>query len=399
MGILKPSITFSLFGLLQLAPVRSSSLPSLLQLTPQFAPVCSPVHSSSLPPCPLAPYTPQVVGTPTHTLAIGSKLEWAGSEMERAGRLERAGASWSKGSKLERAGRLERAGSKLEQAGKLGASWEAGESWEQEGASWKQGEWAGGFLRPKESSRDPGMLREQGEQAGSKGSELAPQVYGSMHIWLHAYTAPCIYGSMHIWLHAYMAPCVYGPMRIWLHAYIAPYIYDAARIQCSLPSLLARFPHSSLLPACSPISSLLPAHPLAPCSPEVVGIPIHTKLFIGHWEPAGSKLEGAGASWEWGKFQGPRDTQGARGVSWELPDALGRCQGLEMHRGQGEQAGSKGSKLGARGVSWKWGAWAGDFLRPQENSRDPGMLREQGEWAGDFLRPQGGPRDPGMLRE
>ena len=29
------------------------------------------------------------------------------------------------------------------------------------------------------------MLRELGEQAGSKGSELVPQVYGSMHIWLH----------------------------------------------------------------------------------------------------------------------------------------------------------------------------------------------------------------------
>ena len=33
-----------------------------------------------------------------------------------------------------------------------------------------------GFLRPQESSRDRGMLREQGEQARSKGSELAPQV-------------------------------------------------------------------------------------------------------------------------------------------------------------------------------------------------------------------------------
>ena len=73
------------------------------------------------------------------------------------------------------------------------------------------------------------------------------------------------------------------------------------------------------------------------------------------------------------------------------------------------------------------GEQAGDFLRTQGGSRDPGMLRERGEWAGaswgprevpgtqgcsgseveqagregsklgDFLRPQGGSRDPGML--
>ena len=30
--------------------------------------------------------------------------------------------------------------------------------------------------------------------------------------------------------------------------------------------------------------SLLPPRPLAPCPPEVVGTPIHTKLFIGIWE-------------------------------------------------------------------------------------------------------------------
>ena len=30
-------------------------------------------------------------------------------------------------------------------------------------ASWEQGELAGGFLKPQESSRDPGMLREQGQ--------------------------------------------------------------------------------------------------------------------------------------------------------------------------------------------------------------------------------------------
>ena len=58
------------------------------------------------------------------------------------------------------------------------------------------------------------MLTEQGEQAGSKGSELAPQVYGSMHIQLHAYMAPCIYGSMHIRCRAYTVPHVYGASRI-----------------------------------------------------------------------------------------------------------------------------------------------------------------------------------------
>ena len=39
------------------------------------------------------------------------------------------------------------------------------------GASCGQGKCAGGFLRPQESSRDPGMLREQGQQAGSKRSK------------------------------------------------------------------------------------------------------------------------------------------------------------------------------------------------------------------------------------
>ena len=106
-----------------------------------------------------------------------------------------------------------------------------------------------------------------------------------MHIRLHAYMVPCVYGSMCIWLHAYTAPCIYGSMHIWLPVHK----------WCSLPLLPAHSPYSSSLPACSPISSLLPAHPLAPCHPEVVGIPIHTKLFIGHWEPAGSELEPAGS--------------------------------------------------------------------------------------------------------
>ena len=146
------------------------------------------------------------------------RLERAGSELEWAGRLERAGsklgASWSKGSELEQAGvsweagesweqagasweagesweragaswreleqagRLERAGSELEWAG---ASWEAGESWERAGASWvswEGGEWASAYSHlahsplPPRGSRDPGILWEQGEQAGSKRSKL-----------------------------------------------------------------------------------------------------------------------------------------------------------------------------------------------------------------------------------
>ena len=56
--------------------------------------------------------------------------------------------------------------------------------------------------------------------------------------------------------------------------------------------------------------------------------------------------------------------------------------------------------LGGREASWDQGEQreqAGDFLRPQEGSRDPGMVLEQGEQAGGFLRPQEGSRDPGIL--
>ena len=103
-GALKPSITFCSLGSLRLAPAHS-------QLAPQFTPACSsslPAHSSVcsslLPPCPIAPYTPQVVGTPTHTwplgaswseLGAGSKLEQAGSKVEQAGSWSELGASWS----------------------------------------------------------------------------------------------------------------------------------------------------------------------------------------------------------------------------------------------------------------------------------------------------------------
>ena len=126
---------------------------------------------------------------------------------------------------------------------------------------------------------------------------MAPCIYGSICIQLHAYMAPCIHSSMHIWLHAYMAPCVYGSMHKWLHAYPAPCIYSSMHIRLHAYMVLTPLTPRSL-PASSPNSSLLPVCPLAPCHPEVVGIPIHTNLFIGHWQPAGSELKEAGASWE-----------------------------------------------------------------------------------------------------
>ena len=46
--------------------------------------------------------------------------------------------------------------------------------------------------------------------------------------------------------------------------------------------------------------------------------------------------------------QGCSGNKGSKlGVSWGLPEALGRSHGLEMLRGQGKQAGSEGSELGA----------------------------------------------------
>ena len=160
--------------------------------------------------------------------------------------------------------------------------------------------------------------------------------------WCHKYTALCIYSSMRIWLHVYMAPCIYGSMHIWLHVYMAPCVYGSMRIRHRAYMVLTPFTPSSLplLQACSPHSSLLPTRPLAPYHPEVVGIPIHTKLFIGHWKPAGSKLEPAGsegssrnpgilreqgdqagselgASWDLREVPGPSNAQGARGASWK----------------------------------------------------------------------------------
>ena len=165
---------------------------------------------------------------------------------------------------------------------------------EQAGESWSQ-------LGVREVPGTQGYSGSKGSKLGARGVSwrhkyMAPCIYSSMCIWLHVHMAPCIYGSMRIWLHAYTAPCIYGSMHIQLHAYTAPCVYSTVHIRCSLPLLPACSPCSSSLSACSPISSFLPAHPLAPCHPEVVGIPIHT--FIGHWEPARSELEGAGVSWK-----------------------------------------------------------------------------------------------------
>ena len=109
-GALKPSIMFRSLGSLQFAParspvcssslqlapqfararspVRSSSLPSLLQLAPQCAPAHSPVCSSSLqlaPTFPHSPLHPTGGGDPNTYMAIWSKMEQAGRELEQAG--------------------------------------------------------------------------------------------------------------------------------------------------------------------------------------------------------------------------------------------------------------------------------------------------------------------------
>ena len=57
---------------------------------------------------------------------------------------------------------------------------------------------------------------------------------------------------------------------------------------------------------------------------------------------------------------------GARGASWGLPKAPGRFQGPRDTQGE-------------RGASWEL---AGGFLRPQEGSKDPGLVRGRGEQAG-----------------
>ena len=63
--------------------------------------------------------------------------------------------------------------------------------------------------------------------------------------------------------------------------------------------------------------SLLPPFPIAPCPPEVVGTPIHIKLFIGIWEQAGGSWEQAGVSRS--KLGGWREL----GVSWSKGSKVG----------------------------------------------------------------------------
>ena len=72
--------------------------------------------------------------------------------------------------------------------------------------------------------------------------------------------------------------------------------------------------------------------PPSPLPPEVVGTPIHTKLFIGIWEQAGSELEQAGVSY----YTGESWESWEAGESWEHAERLERA----------------GNKLG---VSWKAG--------------------------------------------
>ena len=107
----------------------------------------------------------------------GSKLGgWRklGASWSELGSWRELGVSWSKGSKLEQAGRLERAGSEL---GVRGVSWEGGKP-----AS-ACSHLAHSPLPPR-GSRDPGMLWEQGEQAGEQGEPaggfLRPMVVGTL---------------------------------------------------------------------------------------------------------------------------------------------------------------------------------------------------------------------------
>ena len=58
--------------------------------------------------------------------------------------------------------------------------------------------------------------------------------------------------------------------------------------------------------------------------------------------------------------QGCSGSKGSKlGVSWGLPEALGRSHGLEMFRG-------KGSKLEMRGVSWGLPKAPGKFQGPRD---------------------------------
>ena len=78
--------------------------------------------------------------------------------------------------------------------------------------------------------------------------------------------------------------------------------------------------------------------------------------------------------------QGCSGSKGSKlGVSWGLSEALGRSQGLEMLKGQGEQARSKGSKLEVREVSWGLPKAPGKFQRPRDAHGARGASWEQGE--------------------
>ena len=93
----------------------------------------------------------------------------------------------------------------------------------------------------------------------------------------------------------------------------------------------------------------------------------------------GSKLEVRGACWGLseapGRFQGSRDALGARGASWEQGSKLGvRGASWGLPEAPERLQGSRDA-LGAMGVSW-------GLPEAQEGSRDPGMVWEQGEEAG-----------------
>ena len=78
--------------------------------------------------------------------------------------------------------------------------------------------------------------------------------------------------------------------------------------------------------------------------------------------------------------QGCSGSKGSKlGVSWGLTEALGRSHGLEMLRGQGEQAERKGSKLEVRGVSWRLPKAPGKFQGPRDAQGARGASWEQGE--------------------
>ena len=297
-GALNPSITFHSLGLLQLAP--------------QFTPAHSPVCSSSLPPCPIAPYIPQVVGTPTHTWPLGvsweqagNELEWAGSELELAGRWEWAGASGEQaGSKLEWAGsKLEwgrSKGSQLQLAPMLPPSPLPPEvvetaihsklfigHWEWGLVSWEWGEWQ--------------------QWLGIEGSDLG--VRGASFSFL----PPCP-----------LALCPPEVVGTQIHTKLFIGIWEQAGV-----------------------------------SWEQAGV---SWSELGSWSKLGVRWEQAGASWEagesWSKLEQAERLERAGtklGVSWSKLGGW-RELGVSWERAavSWEWAGVSWSKTGARGVIWEW---------------------------------------------